>query len=322
MKIFNLTLSQMLMMFFLMAIGFTLKRCKILPENSDKTISKLETFLFVPALSLYSQMTKCNIKSFSENSPIMLYALVTIVCSIALAYPLSALFVKNKEKSHVLAYQRNIYKYALSFGNYGFMGNFIILGVWGEDMFFKYGLYSFVLGLFCYSWGLCVLIPKDQNAGIWKNLRKGLLTPPLIGLVAGIIIGLFGLTKYFPDFFMSAIDNAGKCQGPAAMVLAGIVIGGYNFKDLICNKKVYVASFFRLIVIPAVIMLILHALDTSKEIMILTLIAFATPLGLNTIVYPATYGGDTKPGASMAMISHVLSVVTIPIMYLLFIEMM
>ena len=75
----------------------------------------------------------------------------------------------------------------------------------------------------------------------------------------------------------------------------------------------------RLVVIPAVILLILKGVGTSKEIMTLALIAFGTPLGLNTIVYPAAYGGETKTGASMTMISHTLSVITIPLMYLLFI---
>ena len=202
------------------------------------------------------------------------------------------------------------------------MGNFLVLGVWGEDMFFKYSLFTFVLSIFCYGWGLYVLIPKEHNAGLLKNLKKGLLTPPFLGLVAGILIGLLDLTKYFPDFVMSALDNAGKCQGPAAMILAGFVIGGYNFKELISDKKVYIASFLRLVVIPAFMVLILKLTGTSEEILILSLIAFATPLGLNTIVYPAAYGGDTKPGAAMAMISHVLSVVTIPVMYLLMIEIL
>ena len=69
-------------------------------------------------------------------------------------------------------------------------------------------------------------------------------------------------------------------------------------------------------------MLILKVFGESKEVMILVLMAFAVPLGLNTIIFPAAYGGDTKPGASMAMISHTLAVITIPIMYLLFIVLM
>ncbi|MBR5479926.1 MAG: hypothetical protein IKU84_07075, partial [Clostridia bacterium] len=111
----------------------------------------------------------------------------------------------------------------------------------------------------------------------------------------------------------------GACQGPVAMILAGFVIGGYNLKELLLDGKVYLATLFRLILIPAVMLLVLKALGAGEELMVLTLIAFGTPLGLNTIVFPAAYGGETKTGASMAMISHTLSVITIPLMYLVFI---
>lgn len=103
-----------------------------------------------------------------------------------------------------------------------------------------------------------------------------------------------------------------------SLVLAGFVIGGYDIKSLVSDKKVYIVSVFRLIIIPAIIMFILRALGTNESVMVLALIAYATPLGLNTIVYPAAYGGDTGTGASMTMISHTLSVVTIPLMYLIF----
>jgi hypothetical protein len=33
------------------------------------------------------------------------------------------------------------------------------------------------------------------------------------------------------------------------------------------------------------------------------------------VVFPEAYGGDPKTGASMAMISHTMCVVTIPLMY-------
>lgn len=319
MEIFKLTLSQMLMMFSLILVGFILRKKSPLPDNSDTVMSKLETFVFVPALSLFTMMSKCTVETFTENSALILYGAVMIGVAAALSYPLSMLFVRKVKGSPELAYQRNIYKYAMTFGNYGFMGNFIVLGVWGADFFYKYTLFTLVIAIVCNSWGLYILIPKDQNVSIWKNLKKGLLTPPIIALVIGIAVGLLGLGKYVPEFIMSALDNAAVCQGPVAMVLAGFVIGGYNFKGLILNKKVYVATLFRLILIPSALMLLLGALGVNKEIMTLALIAFATPLGLNTIVYPAAYGGDTETGASMAMISHTLSVITIPLMYLIFI---
>ena len=114
------------------------------------------------------------------------------------------------------------------------------------------------------------------------------------------------------------------------MVLAGFVVGGYSFKEMILNKKVYLASLMRLIVLPAAMLGALILLrpvltivtdPTVYDTVVLpfTLIAFAGPLGLNTVVYPATYGGDTKTGASMALISSILSVITLPLMYLLFV---
>lgn len=322
MEIFFLTLKQMLVMFFLIAVGFILRKKSILPENASITMAKMETYIFVPALSLFTQMTKCTVKSFAENSSLILYGTVIVLSAIALAYPLSKLFVRNHASSPEASYQRNIYKYAMTFGNYGFMGNFIILGVWGNDFFYQYSLFCLIVGVLCSGWGLYILIPKEQNASIWENLKKGFITPPMIALLLGMAIGLLDLTKYMPDFLITAFDNAGACQGPVAMVLAGFVIGGYNFKKLLLNKKVYVATFMRLIVIPAVLMLILKALGTSQAVMTLALICFATPLGLNTIVYPSAYGGDTETGASMTMISHTLSVITIPLMYLLFIVLL
>ena len=319
MDIFYKTLEQMLMMFTLMAVGFILRKMSALPENSHTTLSKLETFLFVPALNLYAQMTKCTVKTFTENSPLILYGLVTLACGMALAYLLARVFVRKATGNPEREYQRNIYKYAMTFGNYGFMGNFIVLGVFGADMFYKYSLFTFVVNIVCSSWGLFILIPKDKSAGTLANLKKGILTPPTIALVIGIVLGLLDLGKYAPDFLTSALNEASKCQGPIAMVLAGFVIGGYKFVSLLTDKKVYVATALRLVVIPSAMMLIMKALGLGDEVMTLALIAFATPLGLNTIVYPAAYGGDTKTGASMAMISHTLSVITIPLMYLLYI---
>lgn len=318
MDIFYLTLRQMLMMFTLMVVGFFLRKKKILSDVSYVTMAKMETWVFVPALSLYTQITKCTVQAFAANSILFLYGIIIVLLSILAAYPLSKLFVRNHKETPEKTYERNVYKYAMTFGNYGFMGNFIILGIWGNDVYYQYSMFTFMVSILCTTWGLYILIPKVEG-GRLKNLKKGLLTPPMIALATGMIIGLTGLSSYVPDFLISAFDSASKCQGPVAMLLAGFVIGGYNIKELLLNKRVYIATFLRLIVLPAVIVFALKIFGTPKEVMVLALIAFATPLGLNTIVYPAAYGGDTKTGASMAMISHTLSVITIPLMYLLLI---
>jgi len=316
MEIFTLTLNQMLMMFTLILSGFLLRKARILPDSSDITMSRLETYIFVPALSLFNMMTNCTVETFKENSILILYGLVLIIVAVAVAHPLSKLFIRNTENAE-LDYQRNVYKYAMTFSNYGFMGNFVVLGIWGGEGLFKYQMFCLCVGLVCSSWGLYILIPKEAGQrNLMKNLVKGLTAPPMIALIVGVICGLLNVKQYFPTFALNTLSSASNCMGPVAMVLAGFVIGGYEFKSLFTDKKIYIATFLRLIVIPAVFVTALRVLGNNKEIMTLALIAFATPLGLNTIVYPAAYGGDTKTGASMAMISHTLSVITLPLMYL------
>jgi predicted permease len=96
---------------------------------------------------------------------------------------------------------------------------------------------------------------------------------------------------------------------------------------MIENKKVYVATFLRLIVIPAVLVSALFGIKTLAELLfnvtignnVLFFCFFATamPLGLNTVVFPEAFGGNPKTGASMTMISHTLCVISIPLMYAL-----
>ncbi len=301
----------MLMMFSLMIIGFLLRKLSILPVDADRVMSRLETYVFSPALVFSTQLVNCTVDNFKKFSVYILYSLVLGVIAVLVSYPVSRFFVNKKRDGEAIV---NIYKYAITFGNFGFLGNFLVLGVWGSEMLFKYTMFTFPLSVLCYSWGLAMLIPSKARG--FAGRLKSLLNPPLIALVLGIISGLVGLKKYLPDFFLTMTENAGACMGPVAMILAGFVVGGFEMKSILFDKKVYLLTFLRLVLIPLTVVLSLRAFGVSEELVLLAFIAFATPLGLNTIVYPAAFGIDTKPGASMALVSHTLCVITIPLMYL------
>lgn len=319
MQVFNLTLTQMLNMFAIILVGFVLKKMKILPDGSDTVISRLGTYICVPALAMSNQIANCTPENLVANYRLMIYSLFIILAAIGISYLLVGFFVKKDSPDKAERYKRQVFKYALTFGNYGYVGNFLALSIWGDEMLYKYLMFTFIPGIFCYAWGMYILIPKSENSpGIWKNLVTSLRKPPFMGLVIGMLLGLTGAGKYLPGFVTKALGDLGSFMGPCGMLLAGIVIGGYNFGELIKNKKVYAVSLLRLIVIPAIFVILLKLIKADSDVILLTLIAFAAPLGLNTIVYPAAFGGETKTGASMAMISHILSIITIPIMYMIF----
>ena len=298
----------MLVLFCCIVIGFVLNKKRLLPENGHTVLSKLENYVLVPALTLNTFMNYCTVESLSVQWKSILFAAVAVLVAIGIAYLLSGLFTKD-------AYTKNIYRYAIAFGNFGFMGNAIVPAILGEDALFPYMLFTLPLQIGVYTWGLTIMVPKGEGK---KNPLKNLLNPVVVVMLLGILLGLTGLKERLPAFVTTAVSNLAACMGPLAMVLTGFVIGNFSLKSLLGKKRVYLVTFLRLFVLPAFFVGLLWLLGADKITLTLCLFAYATPLGMNTVVFPAAYGGDTTTGASMAMISHTLSVITIPIMYALF----
>ncbi len=309
MEVLLATLYPMLAMFLCMLVGFILNKCRLVPKNSGEVLSKLENYIFVPALVFATFTEYCDINSLIENRGLIFYAILSLAFAYAIAIPLSMLFQKKG------TYKNKIYQYALTFGNFSFMGNAIVPAIMGRgDHLFKYMLFTLPLLTAVYTWGVFVLTPKEKRQG---SIFKSLLNPIFIALLLGVIVGVFDLKNYIPPYVQSTINYFKSCMAPLAMFLTGFVVGGYEFKSLLRHKKIYIATVLRLFVIPVVLLAILKIFGAADYTIQLALIAYATPLGLNTVVFPEAFGGDSKPGASMAMISHIVCVISIPVMYAL-----
>lgn len=302
---FKATLSPMLVMFLCILIGFILNKKKLCPDNTTSVLSKLENYVLVPALIINTFMKYCTVLSLREQYKLLLYCLLAAVIAVVISYPLSGIFEKDK-------YKKNVYRYAIVFGNFGFMGNAIVPAILGNEMLYDYLLFTLPLNIIAYTWGVSTLVPVGENK---KNPLSNLLNPALFAIVIGIALGLLGAEQYVPSFVTTTISNLSGCMGPVAMLLTGFVIGGYHIPSLLKNRKIYVMTFLRLFILPAFFVALLMLLGADDKTLYLCLFAFATPLGLNTVIFPAAYGADTSTGASMAMISHTFCVVTIPLMY-------
>lgn len=305
--VFLNTLSPMLMMFACMVIGFVLNKKKICPDNTASVLSKLEANVLAPALTINTFSKYCTVESLSEQYLLILFCTLILAIAIGISFALSPLFTDK-------GYSRNVYRYALTFGNFGFMGNAIVPAVLGEAALYDYMLFTLPLSVAVYTWGIASLIPKGEGK---QNPLKSLMNPPMFSVVIGMVLGLTGINRYLPAFVGNTLSGLGSCMGPIAMVLTGFLIGQYPVKKLLSDKKIYIASALRLFVLPALFIVILKLLGADNTALTMCLFAFGTPLGLNTVVFPAAYGGDPSTGVSMATISHTVCVVTIPVMYAL-----
>jgi predicted permease len=67
----------------------------------------------------------------------------------------------------------------------------------------------------------------------------------------------------------------------------------------------------RLVLIPALAVLFCR-LCGFHTLLPMMLIITCMPCGLNTIVFPKLIGEDCKPGARLALITHIFSIITLP----------
>ncbi len=307
MDVLSSTINQMLVLFTFMALGYFLNFKGILPLNTSTALSRLETNVLVPCLVFNTFYKYCTVKNLSEKWLYIVYGIGIMVVSLIIGVFLAKVFAKDD-------YLQKIYTYSFAVANFSFMGNAVVLGIFGEDVLFDYMIFTLPLCLYVYSFGTASLIPKKDSK---KFSFKVFINPICISMLLGAIAGLSGLP--LPKFLTTSISQAGACMSPLAMVLTGFIVANYSIKTLANQKRVYLASVLRLIILPLVFVVVLKLLNTDSTIIMLTLCATAMPLGLNTVVFPAAYGGDTTPGASMALISHLMSIITIPIMFTLFI---
>lgn len=305
--VFSATLGAMLTMLLCMIVGFVLRKKAIVPEGADTILSRLLSFVISPALTFHTFLNNFNVQSLLENYTIILFSCLILALALLITGPLSRLFVKE-------GYAKGIYQYAIVFANCGYMGNAVVLALFGSEALYYYLLFTMPMNIVIYSWGISRMIPGTNG---FKGTVKRLLNPVTISLLAGMLAGLLNLKAVFPAFIADALSDLGSCMGPVSMVLTGYVVGMFNLKKALSNGRIYVVSVLRLLILPAIYCGILMLLGASNTVLLCCLIAYAMPLGLNTVVYPAAYGADTSIGASMALISNALCILTFPLMYAL-----
>ena len=141
----------------------------------------------------------------------------------------------------------------------------------------------------------------------------------LICMLIGMLIGIAGISV--PTPIMSAIDTLGSAMSPIAMLLTGMTLAKSKLLSLLGRGRVWILSAVRLIIMPIIFLIIFSIIPKgdffTDTFVICAVSALAMPLGLNTIVLPSGYGLDTSDASSMALISHALSVITLPLVFTL-----
>ena len=308
MSVLSATVGQMLVLFTLILLGYIVAKAKAVPEDSATVLSKLENNLFVPALVLGTFVSNFTVEKLGTAWKLFLISFAICLVMMFLAVIVARCCSKDN-------YIQNIYTYGLAFSNFGFMGNAVVNAVFPE-YFLDYLIFTMPLWTMIYLWGVpCLLIPSEEGKQTIKSRLKSFANPMFAAMIIGIVIGLCGIR--LPDFLTTVIDVTGDCMSPVAMMLTGITVANMDVKKVLSMKSIYVVSIIRLIAFPLIFIGLFSFLPMAQNIVVCTICSLAMPLGLSTHVIPGGYGKDTSVAAGMALVSHLLSAVTIPIVFYL-----
>jgi predicted permease len=290
-------------------IGYVVSRLGAVPASGASVLSKMENNVFIPALVLSTFWKGFTPESFGSAWTFLAGGSVVIGLSIPAAILLAKLCAKDD-------YTRKIYTYGLSFSNFGFMGNAVVEALFPE-VFLEYLIFVLPFWTGIYVWGVPVLLipPEGTEKPSLKDRLKPLLNPMFLSVLAGMLVGISGIPM--PGFLNTAVSSLGACMSPVAMLLTGMTVAVIELKPLLRSGPVWRTSLLRLLAIPVAVIGLLQFLPLPRDLAVCTVCALAMPLGLNAIVIPSAYGRDTTAAAGMALVSHLLSCLTIPLVFLL-----
>lgn len=310
MNVFLPTLNQMGFLLLLIAIGYLLVRLRAIPDDTTKALSKLENNLFIPALVLGTFMQKFTVSNFKTSGLYLLVGLLTALCCVPIALLCCRLFIKDP-------YNQKICAYGLAFSNFGFMGNTVVQALFPE-IFMEYLVFTLPLWAVAYCWGVpALLIPREEGSSLSLKARlKPLLNPMFVATILGMILGL--ISPPIPSFVSSTVNTLGSCMSPIAMLLTGMTVAKIDFKKILRIPFIYLITLIKLLFFPALGLVLFLLVDVPQGIAVCTMCVLAMPTGLSNIVIPSGYGMDTSVASGLALISHVLSCATIPVVFMLF----
>ena len=306
MDIFVPTLNQIAYLFLLIFIGYIIIKIGVMPKNSDTVLSRMENYVFIPALVLSTFMSNFNVEKIKFYGEFFLVGFILCLVGIILAIILSKIFFKDKK----------IYAYGMAFSNFAFMGNAVALAIF-PDLFTEYLIFVLPFWIFAYLWGVPYILSEEQNEKITiKQRLKAFINPMIISVFVGALFGLINLNV--PSFINKSITTLGSLMTPIAMVITGMTIAKIDVLKMLKKFSIYSLSLIRLIVFPIVGILLIMLLNISYNFSLCIIVVLAMPLGLNSIIVLNAYDKDISEASAMALVSHVLSIITIPLIFSIF----
>lgn len=294
----QILLQQTIIMFALMLLGLLLSRRGMITEQGSRDLSNVLLYAVIPCVILRSYMSEFSTEKLRAMGLSALIAVIAFAASIAVAYL-------------TCGTRHRIENFAVAFGNAGFIGIPLVTAVFGPEAAFYVVSFSTFANLLQWTYGIVIISGKKET----MNLRMVFVNPVFISMVIGI--ALFVLQPTLPTVVTGTIGYIADGNTVLAMIILGYYLSKVQLRGLFADVRLYLFSALRLLVVPAVTILVFLPFSFARgEITLITLIAAATPIASSTAIFAQKFDQDYRRAVSYVCLSTILSVATLPLVML------
>ena len=291
----SILLRQIAIMALLAAVGVYLSRKGFLSPQGTKDLGAILLRVIIPCVIVKSYITEFSRERLLELALSAELALIGFILAMVISYL-------------VFGKRRRLENFAASFCNAGFIGIPLAQAIIGEEGVFYIAASVALLNLFQWTYGVYIMADR-KDAISAKTIAKN---PVVIAIVIGVV--LFVSQIPVPGIVTSTLGYIAGMNTPIAMILMGTYLAKLPLKKLL-DKRAYGCVLFRLVIIPAVILLVFWVLPVSNaDIALAAFLAAATPVGANICVFAQQYDCDYEFSVVTVCLSTLLSVVTVPLL--------
>ncbi len=288
--------TQIIKMFMMMIVGYVLYKKAVLNED---TTARLSNILLMVA-------TPCTLIT-SFNQTYSVEKLKGLVAAFVLSLAIYGLHILL---AHVL-YKREcrIERFSVVFSNAGFIGIPLVTGLLGIDAVFYLSPFVVCFYLFVWTYGVITMSGSIKTV----TVKKIVTNPCIWAVLIGVLVFLMPVKPYAP--IMEAVSMMGAMNTPLAMLILGAYLGKEPLMTMFKDRRGYVLSMVRLVVLPVVVILLMKLLPASLEqIRLIMLLGAAAPVGALAPVFAQMFKQDVGYAARIVSLSTLLSLVTMPLL--------
>lgn len=298
----------MITLFVIVVVGYAAGKLGYMGGDFDRKLSSLVINWTCPALILSSSMTG-DLPDRQYILPLLGISVLTYVVLTALAWGFSRLLTKRIE-------HRGILSFAMVFGNVGFMGYPVVASIFGHQAVFYAAVLNVVNTFAVFTIGT-VMITGGEGPNRQRFNKKVLYSTPMLSAYLSMLIVALGIDN-IPGYVSQPLTMIGNITVPAALLIIGSSMSQLPLRALLGTPVVYATTLLRLAVLPLGVHFLCRALGFDPFVTNINTVVIAMPVATYGTILCLKYGRDTTLIAELTFITTLLSMLTIPLLVILF----